>query len=246
MNYKKLFFILSLSAAATAAVLYLNIISFSNSPKDPLDTTKKALVIPRGCSFDAAMKMLYENDLISNVFKIKAVAALKGKADIKAGEYFFSASMTPLYLLDMMEKGEVILYRCTIPEGRNIKQTAEIFARKGLCSEKEFIEKAIDQNLMKKFGIQQDSLEGYLFPDTYFFPKETVCNSLISMMINRFSEVFSDEWKKRAEAIGFTVHEILTIASMIEKEILVPEERKLVSSVFHNRLKKNMRLHLTH
>jgi len=228
--------------AIAAAFLYWNIVSFSKSPRDFSNDTERILVIPKGFSFDATIRMLYENDLIANVFKMKILSALKGGVSIKAGEYLLSASMTPVRILNILERGEVHLYRCTIPEGFNINQIAEVFEIEGFCSKEKFIEKVTDRNFMRSFNINQNSLEGYLFPDTYFFPKGIFCNDLIYMMIKRFFNVFSNVWRRRTEDLGFTVHQILTIASMIEKETRISEERSLISSVFHNRLKIGMKL----
>jgi len=91
-------------------------------------------------------------------------------------------------------------------------------------------------------GLDTDTFEGYLFPDTYYFPKEAGVEKIISTMVERFRAVFVPEWRERAIQLGFTVNQIVTLASIIEKETGTPFERALISSVFHNRLKKKMRL----
>jgi UPF0755 protein len=94
----------------------------------------------------------------------------------------------------------------------------------------------------RAFGIEASSLEGYLFPDTYLFPKGISNQVLIAKMVERFQEQFSLEWRQRAEALNMSIHEIVTLASIIEKETGDPSERPVIASVFHNRLKKGMRL----
>jgi UPF0755 protein len=91
-------------------------------------------------------------------------------------------------------------------------------------------------------GITADTLEGYLFPDTYYFPSGLESKSIITAMVKQFRIAFKPEWQTRAEELGMSVHEVVTLASIIEKETGAPEERPLISSVFHNRLKKGMRL----
>ncbi|MBW1649736.1 MAG: endolytic transglycosylase MltG [Deltaproteobacteria bacterium] len=242
MKYKKTLFILFLYAATTAICAYWNIICFSKTPKDISDKTDKTLLIKKGLSFSDAAKLLYKNGFITNSFKMKLFAKLKGKVNIKAGEYVLSASMPPIHILEILEKGKVKLYKFTIPEGLNIKEIATIFADENFCSEEKFIAKAMDKNFTKSFNINADTLEGYIFPDTYLFPKGLACEDLISVIIKHFFKVFKKDWKKRAEQLGFTTHQVVTLASMIEKETMEPKERALVSSTFHNRLKINMKL----
>jgi UPF0755 protein len=90
--------------------------------------------------------------------------------------------------------------------------------------------------------IKAETFEGYLFPDTYLFPKDTTSEEIISTMVKRFRSVFKPEWKNRAEALGFSIHQVVTLASIVEKETGVASERPVISSVFHNRLKRKMRL----
>jgi UPF0755 protein len=95
---------------------------------------------------------------------------------------------------------------------------------------------------MKKLNVPADSFEGYLFPDTYFFPRGVLAKDIITTMVNRFWTQFGVDWKERADELGLSVHEVITLASIIEKETGVSSERPIISSVFHNRLKKRMRL----
>ncbi|MBU1697564.1 MAG: endolytic transglycosylase MltG, partial [Proteobacteria bacterium] len=99
-----------------------------------------------------------------------------------------------------------------------------------------------DTSFILSLGIKAITLEGYLFPDTYFFPKNTDCKTVITTMVEHFNNILTKEWQARAKTMGFSVHDIVTLASIIEKETGDALERPLISSVFHNRLKKNMRL----
>jgi UPF0755 protein len=141
-----------------------------------------------------------------------------------------------------MVKGSVKLYKLTIPEGYNLYQIAELVAAANFGNQNAFIEKATDTALVRENGLEGETLEGYLFPDTYFFPKKITVETIIATMVRRFRSVFAPEWQARAKDLGLTVHQIVTLASIIEKETGASFERPIISSVFHNRLKKKMRL----
>jgi UPF0755 protein len=150
--------------------------------------------------------------------------------------------MPPRQIMEIMVRGEVKLYKLTVPEGYNLHQIAELVEAAGLGSKYDFSNAATDATLARKYGLEASTFEGYLFPDTYFFPKNVDVEKIISSMVGRFRSVFTPKWEARAGSLGFTVHQIVTLASIIEKETGSPFERPIISSVFHNRLKKNMRL----
>jgi UPF0755 protein len=171
------------------------------------------------------------------------VARLKGyDKRLKAGEYALSATMTPIQIMEKLVKGKVKLYKLTVPEGLNIFQIANLVAEAGFAQNSSFIAAATDADLARKNGITAETLEGYLFPETYYFPKKVSIETVISTMVKRFRKVFNSAWKQRANQLGFSIHQIVTLASIIEKETGAPFERPVISSVFHNRLKRKMRL----
>ncbi|MFW5640749.1 MAG: endolytic transglycosylase MltG, partial [Thermodesulfobacteriota bacterium] len=134
------------------------------------------------------------------------------------------------------------LRRLTVPEGYTIQQIDSLAAEAGLLKPGVLFAAATDAEFVRKQGIEAETLEGYLFPDTYHFPKGVTAETLIQTMLDHFYSVFSGDWKERAEALDLSIHEVVTLASIIEKETGVPEERPLIASVFHNRLKRKMRL----
>jgi UPF0755 protein len=150
--------------------------------------------------------------------------------------------MTPNQVLDVLVDGKTYLHRITIPEGFTLKQIAEVLRTNELGQTDEFIALATDPQYVSSFEINAQSLEGYLFPDTYYFPRSATTKMIIRKMVERFDEQFPAQWHDRAKALGRTVHEIVTLASIIEKETGAAFERPLIASVFHNRLKKKMRL----
>jgi UPF0755 protein len=143
-------------------------------------------------------------------------------------------------------KRETITF--TIPEGFTVDQIASRLAEEGICSASDFKDAVYNADYGYKFieGIPERNLElqGYLFPDTYEIYLDATPEQIVSAMLNRFNEVFKDEYYDRADALGLTVDEIITIASIIEREVRVPEERRTVSGVIYNRLEIDMKLEM--
>jgi UPF0755 protein len=199
--------------------------------------------IDSGQTFDSVTRILHEEKIIQNRFKFKLIARILGfDRAVKAGEYLLSSSMSPEKILETLVDGKVYLYRISIPEGYNIHQIASLLDEKGIFNGMEFLKAANDSTLTEKLGINAENFEGYLFPDTYFFAKDVSARKMITTMVKQFHVTFNPIWEKRPADLTFSIHEIVTLASMIEKETGIAGERPLVSSVFHNRLNKNMRL----
>ncbi|MFA5903247.1 MAG: endolytic transglycosylase MltG [Desulfobacula sp.] len=225
-----------------AVFFIFDISSFIKKPFK-LDSPDKTITIPSGQNLKTIAEHLKAEDIIKSSFYFAVYAKFqKSGKKIQAGEYLLSASKSPEEILDMFIKGKVKLYRITIPEGFNLSEIAELIEKENLCNKIKFFDLCHNLTLIKKLGIRADSLEGYLFPDTYFFSRQNTCEDIILTMAGRFKSIFTDEWQQRSKEIGFSVHELLTLASIIEKETGNASERPLISSVFHNRLKKNMRL----
>ena len=196
-----------------------------------------------GQTLKTTADILYRKTIIKDALKFVLIARIKGyDKRLKAGEYLLSASMTPLQILKIMVKGAVKLYKLTIPEGYNLDQIAAVMDAANFCTKTDFIQAATDTARVRQNGLEGGTFEGYLFPDTYFFPRDVTIERIISTMVKRFRSVFVPEWQARAKDLGLTVHQVVTLASIIEKETGAPFERAIISSVFHNRLKKKMRL----
>src|SRR3989339_190656 len=222
--------------------LFLDISSFIKKPFRPGSPEQTLTILP-GQSLKAIAEHLENQSIISNKFYFSIYTKIKkaGKK-LQAGEYVLSGSKSPEEILDILVSGRVKLYRVTLPEGVTIKEIAGLIQKEGLCDSEKFTALCQNPALIKKLEIQALSLEGYLFPDTYFFSRQNTCEDIIIAMAGRFKAVFTEARQKRAKEMGFSIHEILTLASIIEKETGAAAERPLISSVFHNRLKKNMRL----
>ena len=227
----------------TASGLYIELQVYADKPADSNSPREVIVDVPQGQSLKATADKLRLENLIKSPLKLVWVARLKGyDKRLKAGEYLLSTGMSPRQILETMVKGDVLLHKLTIPEGYNTDQIAELTAEAGFASKAEFIKAATNVDLVKKMGLGGETFEGYLFPDTYYFPKDTSAEKIISTMVQRFWTIFKPEWRERANQLGFSIQQVVTLASIIEKETGAPAERTLISSVFHNRLKRRMRL----
>jgi UPF0755 protein len=224
------------------AVFILNLRHYAGQPAG-FDSKNIVVNIPSGQTFRVTTDILFKAGIIKSPFNFNMVARLKGyDKRLKAGEYTLSATMTPIQIMEKLVKGEVKLYKLTVPEGLNIFQIADLVAEAGFAQNSSFIAAATDADLAHKNAISAETLEGYLFPETYYFPKKVSIETIIATMVKRFRKVFNSAWKERADQLGFSIHQIVTLASIIEKETGAPFERPVISSVFHNRLKRKMRL----
>ena len=221
----------------------LDLFIYADIPASTIDNNEKLVIIKPGQGFKSFSKSLQKNGIIKDLYKFNLFAHIKGyDRKIKAGEYILSPSMTPYKILQILVAGKVRLHKITIPEGYNIRQIASITTRAGLCTETEFISSATNSSFVHEEGIDAETFEGYLFPETYYFSKDVSPEKIISAMLKRFRSVFTPTYKEQAKKLGFSIHQAVTLASIIEKETGDPEERSVISSVFHNRLKKKMRI----
>jgi UPF0755 protein len=168
----------------------------------------------------------------------------QGRA-LKAGDYEFASPVSPLEAIDKIRRGEVATRRVTVPEGLNRYAISELLAEKtGLGSRERFLTLTGDPSLIRDVDSGASTLEGYLFPDTYEYTSKTTAEELVRQMVERFRQVYNarPEISQRAAERGMTIRQFMTLASMVEEEARVDDERPLVASVFYNRLEKNMRL----
>jgi UPF0755 protein len=201
------------------------------------------ITVPRGASFRVIANILEKNGVVSDREGFSFAAKLKGAhKKIKAGEYELSSAMTPMEILEHLVKGRTKEHSITFPEGYNIKEIAAALEGAELAGRDEFIERAKDRVLVASLGIEGPSLEGYLFPDTYRFTKGMSVDEIIYRMVARFKEVYNNELREEAGEKGMAMKDVVTIASIIEKEAGTVEEMARISSVFQNRLKRGYRL----
>jgi len=212
----------------------------------PLQEENGVIVyIPPDTGFKKIETILISHGVIEPDPRFPVIARFMGVSNkLKAGEYRFKAGQTPYQVLRALESGSTLQRPLTIPEGENIYQIADIITAQGCGSRERFLALVQDPEFVKGFGLKADSLEGYLFPDTYKCSRGQDEKNIIKMMVSRFKEVFDelDDGPRAEAARSLSAREIVTLASIVEKETAVAEERPLIARVFLNRLKRGMRL----
>jgi UPF0755 protein len=199
-------------------------------------TIQKIINIPSGTNAKEIVHILEKNEIIrkNNYLFIILIKLSKLEDKLKFGEYNLSPSLNMLQILNKLARGEIVVYKITIPEGYTSIQIAELLDKKEIVEKESFLK-------LVKYG--EKSWEGYLFPDTYEVPKKYGAENMFKLMLSNFEQVAVDnKLINKAEQTGFTMDEIITLASIIEKEAKFAEEKRQISSVFHNRLKSGMKL----
>lgn len=171
---------------------------------------------------------------------------LKWKGELesfKAGTYELLPNMSPSEIASLLQSGVSVGVSVTIPEGYNLFQIGELLEKNRIVNKDDFIEQARSKEAAgKRLGENIRSFEGYLFPETYSLQEQMNAREVLEQMVSHFKRVWTEEWSERAKKIGLSQHETVTLASIIEKETGAPWERPLISSVFHNRLRKKIPL----
>ena len=159
---------------------------------------------------------------------------------LQAGEYRFDQPISPLAVVDKIASGDVYTQRLTFPEGLTIAEMAKVFESRGFGPARAFIKAAGDGALVKDLDAKARDLEGYLFPETYSLPRRADASRVVAMMVDRFRASYDDTLRARAEAQQLTTRQVVTLASLIEKETARADERPLVAAVYRNRIKQGM------
>jgi UPF0755 protein len=233
-------FLLILSALAAVGLWQMKL--FIHTPADK-GGQQQVIIIETGKNLKAISKLLAQKKIVTNDKLFTLLVRYKKTArKIQAGEYSLSSAMTPEQILTALVKGRVLLHRLTVPEGMNLEETAQIVENSGFGSKIDFLALATNPKFVHRLKINADTLEGYLFPETYFFRQNTSHEKIIQQMVQRFHKVYNPQWEQRTLDLGFSLHEIVILASIIEKETGDSSERPIIASVFHNRLKRGMRL----
>jgi len=161
---------------------------------------------------------------------------------IKAGEYAFLSPQSARQVLETLIKGKVYLHPVTVPEGLTGTEIFEIVRSLSAEDRDRFRAAFRETDAVAAWDGRAENLEGYLFPETYHFPKGVSARDIIQAMVDQFKAVFDGRMQARAREIGMGIRDAVILASLIEKETSLPEEKKLISAVFHNRLKLGMKL----
>lgn len=201
------------------------------------------VVVERGLTVREIAVRLAQENVVPSAGQFLFLCKLLGVEDqLQAGKYSFASSAPPLEVLRRLSQGGVSSQMVTIPEGMTIRQMAQLLEKESGIDPDRFWELAHEHQVLKEHGIDAFSLEGYLFPDTYGFYWAMPARKVIDILVSRFHQIYDLNIASRAEELGMSLHQVVTLASMIEEEVMIDEERAIVSAVYHNRLKKGMLL----
>lgn len=213
------------------------------SPGPPGATDTVVVTIPKGTSVRSIAEILARDGVIHADIRFLLLAKFSGMGTkLQAGEFLLPTGQKPGDVLEALAKARSVQYAITIPEGLRAVEIAEIYSRDGWCDPEEFVKLITDEQFLEQLGLGGvDSLEGYLFPDTYLFTRDMRgARNIIPIMVHRFMEVWDELTAGLAEQPDREKSVIL--ASIVEEETGSPAERPLIAGVFLNRLKRGMRL----
>lgn len=205
-------------------------------------TTVRDISFPAGSGIRKLAGELKAGGVIRSSWHFVLMTRLRGESHhLKAGEYRFSDAMTPDEILEKIVSGDVDYRKFTLPEGYSIYQAAELLEQKGYFKKGDFLAKCCDKVLLSHLGIKEDSVEGYLYPATYNLSREGGVGELLEQMTAQFNKEYS-ALQGREGVVQSSRREVVTLASMIEKEAISADEKPVIASVFHNRLRIGMPL----
>jgi UPF0755 protein len=206
-------------------------------------TGKVRVIVPRGATLRVAAESLASAGVVQNATMFRLYAMLRGSdRSIQAGTYVFQRGVSWGEVVDDLRGGKGLEHAITIPEGWSLYQIVPQLARV-LDAPIDSVRAAVrDTALLHALDIPTPTLEGYLFPDTYVFPDGTTPRAAVRVMVDRFQRVWQPEWDQRLQALAMSRHDVMALASIVEKEARLPEERPVIAAVYLNRLKRGMLL----
>jgi UPF0755 protein len=206
-------------------------------------TGRVRVIIPHGATLRVAAESLAHAGVVQSATMFRFYATLRGSdRSIRAGTYLFQRGGSWGEVLDDLRGGKGLEHAITIPEGWSLYQIVPQLARV-LGAPVDSVQAAVrDTALLRGLDVPTPTLEGYLFPDTYVFPDGTTPRAAIRVMVDRFQRVWQPEWNQRLQALAMSRNDVMALASIVEKEARVPEERPVIAAVYLNRLKTGMLL----
>jgi UPF0755 protein len=228
----------TLSIAITILIIFVtSILSVNNREVD-----SSVITIEKGMSLNSVSNLLLENEIIvnQNIFKLKVIT--RGLASkIPTGRFLINGKISDAILIDLIFNKGPIKLKLTIPEGSQSKNLFKDINTL-LNTDYDFNKYFNSTEILEQYKVDASSLEGYLYPDTYYLYHDSSPEEIIDILLSEFWKKFDENLQDRANQLGFSVHEVVTLASIIEGEAMLDSERSTISSVYHNRLKINMKL----
>jgi len=228
----------NISVAITILIILAT--SFISINNREVNTT--IIIIQKGMSLNSVSEMLHDKNVVvnKNIFKLKVIG--RGLASkVPTGKFLIEGKISDAILIDLIFNQGPMKFKLTIPEGI---QSNKLFENINILlnTNYDFDKYFKSQNILEKYNINAKTLEGYLYPNTYYVYHDSSPEEIIDILLQEFWTKFDKKLLDRANQLGFSVHEVVTLASIIEGEAMLDSERKTISSVYHNRLKINMKL----
>jgi peptidoglycan lytic transglycosylase G len=234
-----LFLLILIAAGAAGVWVYLRI----GDPYRGYQGAEQFVEIPAGAGSRTIGDRLVEAGIVRDAASFRVGLYISGKGrHLQAGEYRFDRAMTPMEVIDKLERGDVYVINITFPEGLTMAEMGKIYETHELGPASAFVMAARDPSAIKALDPAARDLEGYLFPETYLLSRRSDAPRLVRLMTERFEHVFTPDLRQAAAARGLTVRQAVTLASIVEKEASRPEERPIVAAVYENRLRIGMAL----
>ena len=228
----------TLSIAITILIIFVtSMLSVNNR-----EVNSSVITIEKGMSLNSVSNLLLENEIIvnQNIFKLKVIT--RGLASkIPTGRFLIDGKISDAILIDLIFNKGPIKLKLTIPEGSQSKNLFKDINTL-LNTDYDFNKYFNSTEILEQYKVDASSLEGYLYPDTYYLYHDSSPEEIIDILLSEFWKKFDENLQDRANQLGFSVHEVVTLASIIEGEAMLDSERSTISSVYHNRLKINMKL----
>lgn len=203
----------------------------------------REVVVPSGSSLSTISDSLKKHNIIQSKAWFEFYVQLKGRSgSLRPGIFQLPENASFTQVVHTLTEGTPEVVKVTIVEGLQAREIAKILAQKFAFSDSEFMAVVNDSDLAQKWGLPGHSLEGFLYPETYKFFKNQTPKGIAHQMVNQFYATIPDSFSIRAKKYGWTLEEAVTLGSIIEGEAMRDDERPLISSVYHNRLKRGMRL----
>lgn len=235
-------FLATVAALVVGAKLYLDLLRFRETPWG--SEVEKVVEVPQGASAREVVRLLARGGAIADERLCWRYLrwVKRDRRPLRAGEYAFAGAHRPDEVLEKVYRGDVKTYRFTVPEGVRTDEIAEIVERAGLGRADELLALMRDASFARELGLPFPTLEGFLFPDTYSFARNPRARAVLTAMVERFRAAWRKAEADRAPGVALDERQAVILASIIEKETGRPEERPHISCVFHNRLRRHMKL----
>jgi UPF0755 protein len=234
-----------LTAAFSALAMLLVLLPLATYPLRPHGEGQHAVLVRlvAGTTLTGLAADLEQAGVIGSARAFSLYGRLRGaQSRLQAGTYRVDDGISPAEILRRMMAGEVSVERFAVPEGYSMLQLAEMLGSRNLLDPQDFLAACRDRTLLAEFGITAASAEGYLFPSTYDLPPGISARETVRLMLRKFQQVYDGRIARQLADGRLSRHQLVTLASLVEKEAKVPQERPLIAAVFHNRLQRGMPL----